>query len=116
MNFAYVNLEVLVFLSSTPSGSCTLSASFSTGFSELIGRDLKKTSHLRPTIPGSLSFFTLGLAVDLCICSYLRQQEASLMSNPHSYSLLDFLKIALFIITVCKRINSVRILLFLLQK
>lgn len=72
-------LESLVSLvSSIPLGSYNLSACTSTNFPEPWGRDLMEKFCLGPSVHRSLALCIL-FSVGLCICSYLLQEEASLM-------------------------------------
>lgn len=80
MRFDHVDLEGLVFLvSSIASGCFTLSPLLR--FPESDRRDLKETSHLVLSVPKSLTLSALYLAVGLCICSFLLQEEDSLMMD-----------------------------------
>jgi hypothetical protein len=74
-SFYLADLALLV--SSIPCGSYNLSVSSSTGFPELREERFDGDIRLKLCIPRSL--FVLCLPVYLCICSYLLQEEGSLM-------------------------------------
>jgi len=82
MNSAHVDLKALLSRCSPSPLALILFSTFSSLGKRILNseeKDLMKTPHLELCVPRSLSLSAQCLAVGLCICSCLLEEEASVM-------------------------------------